>query len=266
VNATSRQLAINNASGASDDAPEAVAFSDLLVASTGSKYAYCQDGLLLRPKSGAQVVACHDLLDAEILTKLINRFSTQFEGADRRAIVSMWTLYYFSTLTIAVAVAGLELRRIVPASLEDMRLCIDPQTAAPQAFVLPGFGRETDELSIENVLHSVLRRHCEPLIEAIAANCGVGRRMLWNNVAAYLDWIVDEIQRTTGRQDIARETARYKVAIWSDGWKNPLHGLIRPECGENGEAYGRRKVCCLRYGLPGVGGCGLSCPLPQGRA
>jgi ferric iron reductase protein FhuF len=266
VSATNREVAINNASGASSDAPEAVEFSDLLVTATGNKYAYCKDALLLRPKSDSQVVSCRDLIDADIFAKLVDRFSVQFEGADRRAIVSMWTLYYFSTLTIAVAVAGLELRRIVPASLKDMRLCIDPQTAAPQAFVLPDLGRESDVLSIEDVLHSVLRRHCEPLIDAIAANSGVGRRMLWNNVAAYLDWIVDEIHKTTNQQDIASETARYKVAIWSDGWKNPLHGLIRPECGENGEAYGRRKVCCLRYGLPGVGGCGISCPLPQGRA
>ncbi len=32
-----------------------------------------------------------------------------------------------------------------------------------------------------------------------------------------------------------------------------------------GIGHGRRRVCCLRYALPGVPGCGMVCPLPEGR-
>jgi ferric iron reductase protein FhuF len=266
MHANGRQSVIGKHQGASYDAPEPVEFSALLVAATGDRYAYCKDSLVLRPKAGTRVVACRDLADAATFAGLIDRFSHRFAGADRRAIVSMWTLYYFSTLTIAVAVAGLELKRKLPAALDDVSLCVDPDTAAPQAFVLPDFGHEAAIAPIETMLHALLRGHCEPLIEAMVAHSGVGRRLLWNNVAAYLDWIVGEIGRTNTRPDIAGAIAFYQRDAWSDGWKNPLNGLIRQECDENGNACGRRKVCCLRYGLPGVSGCGISCPLPQGRS
>lgn len=257
---------MKKASGASDNAPDPVDVSDLFTGRTGLRYGYCKDSLVLRPKAGSEVVACSDLIEADIFAELIDRFSVQFEGADRRAIVSMWTLYYFSTLTIAVAVAGLELGRTLPASIDEMSLCVDSSTGAPQAFLLPHLGVETDAISIESALHSVLALHAAPLIDALARNSGVGRKMLWTNVAAYLDWIVDEIGRQSDRPAAAGFAASYRSEIWAEGWKNPTHGLIRRECDDKGEAYGRRKVCCLRYGLPGVGGCGISCPLPQGRA
>jgi ferric iron reductase protein FhuF len=264
--ATQRQHSADFGSGASDDAPEPSTFAQLMTVATGARYAYCHDSLLLRPKAGSEVIACRDLLEAETFAALIDRFGAAYPGADRRAVVSLWTLYYFSTLTIAVAVAGLELRRILPAALEDLQLCIAPHTAAPQAFVLPDLGYVVDVASIEDILHAVLRLHCQPLIDAMVEHSGAGRRMLWNNVAAYLDWIVAAVGTTTDQPDVADAVSLYKLPIWSDGWKNPLHGLIRPECSDTGEVFSRRKVCCLRYGVPGIGGCGQSCPLPQGRS
>ena len=237
-----------------------------MTAATGTRYAYCHDSLLLQPKAGAEIVACRALADADVLAGLIDRFALAYPGADRRAVVSLWTLYYFSTLTIAVAVAGLELRRVVPVALDDISLCVDPQTAAPQAFLLPHLGQVRGVLSIEHILHPMLRQHCEPLIDAMTAHTGVGRKLLWNNVAAYLNWIVEEIGRTTRQPDFPDAVNAYHAPVWSDGWKNPLFGLIRPHCGDDGQVCARRKICCLRYGLPGIGGCGLSCPLPQGRA
>ncbi|MBS1165685.1 MAG: TonB-dependent siderophore receptor [Proteobacteria bacterium] len=58
-------------------------------------------------------------------------------------------------------------------------------------------------------------------------------------------------------------TSDHKLA---DGTDNPLQGLIKriPDAGGT-SLQSQRKVCCLRYLVPGVGGCGATCPLPQGR-
>ena len=245
--------------------PEPVEWADIVTEVTGDKYAYCTENFVLRAPADTEVIACADLCDKAVFAGLIDRFSLQYPGADRRSVASMWTQYYFARLMIAMAVAALELRRQLPLDLADVRLCVGVEFAAPRAFLLPHMGHETDVLPIGQALHGVLRLHAEPLIEAIAGNAGLGRKLLWTNVAAYLDWMVDEIGRVT-EQPAARVLASdYKTDIWANGAKNPTYGLIRRQLDEHGVAYGRRKVCCLRYGLPGVAGCGISCPLPQGQ-
>ncbi|QRM54193.1 siderophore-iron reductase FhuF [Sinorhizobium sp. BG8] len=94
--------------------------------------------------------------------------------------------------------------------------------------------------------------------------CGVSQRLLWNNAAAYLSWIVGEIEVFGGAQSPCGKCLM-ENECWSDGKRNPLYGTIRT-CEKDGNCFSCRKVCCLRYALPGVCGCGNLCPLPQGRA
>lgn len=224
---------------------------------------FCREKLLrCAPESGL-VLACKDLADPARFETVIARYMRKFPGSDRRAVVSMWTLYYFSTLTIAPSVHLFLHRLRVPLDLATSSLVCDAETGEPQAFVFQG--EVQPSAKPEDDLHRLLTGHVEPLVAAIAAGAGVAPKLLWNNVAAYLSWILKEI--AFRHESIAMEAglALVQDALWPDGRKNPMHGMMRVARQQCGMEFVQRKVCCLRYNLPGVGGCGESCPLPDGR-
>lgn len=247
------------------DLREIADFADLLTAEAAKKYPYCRGYFLLRPPQDSVVVECRDLLSTEVFAGLIDRFATSFPGADRRAVVSMWTMYYFSILMIGTAIAALEAHRVLPVALDHVGVCIKPKLGAPHAFVLPDFGAETNATDTDQALDAAVRMHAEPLVEAIAKGAGVSRKLLWTNISGYLFWIVDEVSRLSGPEHAAGWPELVRAKSWPDGRANPLHDLIRSVPDENGAPVARRRVCCLRYVLPGVAGCGAICPLPAGR-
>ncbi|MFS8056686.1 siderophore-iron reductase FhuF [Rhizobium sp. BR 317] len=236
----------------------------LLVRHGGEKYGFCRGKFLLDAPAGCDVIACSALCEADRFNSIIDRYGAAFLPADRRAIVSLWTLYYFSTLTINTALAWLELRRVLPVSLNEISLCLDRETATPVSFLLPDLG-QVRELDIHAAMTPLVRQHIAPLTDAISDHAHLSAKLLWGNAAGYLDWIVDE----TGRQSapaLAEEGAPlFSDPVFPDGEKNPLCGTLRSMTDESGLQFKRRKVCCLRYCLPDIGGCGLTCPLPQGR-
>ncbi len=256
-------------SGAATAAPSRPArvadFDALLAARTGEKYAYCRSRFLCEVPSGLRCIACRDLLDADLFCDVIDRYTAKYGVADRRAVVSMWTMYYFSILMIGAAISWLELRRRLPLALDEMTICLDPETAEPRAFVLAGTGDAAPDLSIHAAIHDLFRRHVEPLVEAVADLGHISRKLLWANAAGYFSWAVMETGRQTDPKLAAEGSALLDQPFWPDGWKNPLHGMIRRECDAETVGHGRRRVCCLRYALPGVPGCGMVCPLPEGR-
>ena len=112
-----------------------------MVRRLGEKYGFCRGKFLLDVPADCDVIACSALSEADCFNGIIDRYAARFPEADRRAIVSLWTLYYFSTLTINTAVAWLALRRYLPVSLDEVSVCLDRETAMPVSFLLPDFGQ-----------------------------------------------------------------------------------------------------------------------------
>lgn len=227
------------------------------------KYPYAKGYFMLRPPEDTEIVSCRDLLVPATLTALLERFAVSFPDSDRRAVASLWSMYYFSTLTIGAAIAALEAGRTLPLKLDEIGLCLQNGTAQPHGFLLSGPGHEGG--SETTALEEVLKRHAEPLIEALVVAGRVSRKLLWSNVLSYLGWIVDEIAGSSVGGAAPRWAGLVRDRSWPDGWLNPMHGLIRPEVDESGAPCARRRVCCLRYALPSIGGCGAICPIPAGR-
>ncbi|MCW1409006.1 siderophore-iron reductase FhuF [Rhizobium sp. 1AS11] len=226
-------------------------------------FSYCRGKLLgSLPQTGI-VVSCRDLCDRAIFDEIIGRYAQKFPGSDRRAIVSMWTLYYFSMLTIAPSVHMFVNRIALPMEVDQLSLVCNEQTGEPEAFVMSGRPEATSDPAGE--LHRLMLGHAEPVIAAIAANAGVAPKLLWNNVAAYLSWILKEIAHRHEPVLVEGGLALLEEAQWPGGGRNPMFGMIRIARQQCGLEFVRRKVCCLRYNLPGVGGCGEACPLPEGR-
>ncbi|MDX3926422.1 MAG: siderophore-iron reductase FhuF [Shinella sp.] len=237
-----------------------------LTGELGERFSYCRGKLLLEPGENHRIVPCRSLLEKAVFDAEIEAYSGLFPGADRRALVSMWTMYYFGALFLSSAVSGFLFRLNVPAGLDELSLLADTRTAAPSAFLLPRekWPREA-EADPEEAMEALLREHARPLVQAVAAHGGVSQRLLWNNISAYLSWIVEEIGAFRGPGCAVEGRCLMENECWRDGQRNPLHGTIRL-CEKNGNCVSCRKVCCLRYALPGVCGCGDICPLPQGRA
>ena len=85
-------------------------------------FSYCRGKLLSALPQTGIVVSCRDLCDRAIFDEIIGRYAQKFPGSDRRAIVSMWTLYYFSMLTIAPSVHMFVHRIALPMEVDRLSL------------------------------------------------------------------------------------------------------------------------------------------------
>lgn len=236
----------------------------LLAPVAAGKYPWLAGSLRLSVPSGAECLPCEALTDPAVLGAVIDRFGARFGGADRRAVVSLWTACYFSLLGIGSAIAWLELRRVLPLALHEAGICLDRDSGAPLAFCLRDLGGVAPEAGLHAAMAPPLRHHAEPLIATIARAERLSQKVIWGNAAGYLDWIVEEAGRLTDPALAVEGRVLLDAPAWPDGWRNPMHGALRPLC-EGGARVMRRRVCCLRHALPGVGGCGATCPLPEGR-
>jgi ferric iron reductase protein FhuF len=233
------------------------------------------DGLIPEPLSylrgtlrfdagGSETVSCRDLCDPQHFDAVIGRYAVRFPDTDRRAAVSVWTMYYFSHLVVSPLLFWLVDRRVLALGAGDLTARFDPETILPAGFVLQDAGRADASASVFDAMESAIRGHAEPLVRTISAQTGVSPKLLWSNVAVYADWVIREVGASMPeRRDAA--LALLENNNWPDGSPNPLAGWIRQETGPDGACFSQRRVCCLRYLLPGVPGCGMICPIPAGR-
>ncbi|MBA8840955.1 siderophore-iron reductase FhuF [Ochrobactrum sp. RH2CCR150] len=229
------------------------------------RFAYCRGKMLLASPEENAIIPCSDLTDAAVFSEVIERFASSFPGGDRRAIISMWTMYYFSIVSITPTVLRLVCGKRLPLKLDRTVLVCKPANAAPTALLLDHSGDDANAPERTFDLLALMRDHIEPLIEAICTNAKVAPKLLWNNVAGYYSWIVDEIGTHVNPDLGLAGRALLDEPLWPDGGKNPMYGMMRTAQPACGNAIVQRKVCCLRYTLPGVAGCGQLCPLPNGR-
>ena len=214
---------------------------------------------------GAPRLACRDLLTEEGFQSAVARLLGRHSGVDRRAVLSVWSMYYFSHLAIGPAILWLKFRHAVPLSADALDLCLNAETGLPETIVVRDAAAQIPAVTGHHAFEALLFDHAAPLIGQFA-RAGLSPRLLWSNLAVYLEWIVrelgDRIDPRLGEEGVAL----LQCERWPDGRPNPLLGLLGRTCEGGADEVTRRRVCCLRYLLPGVPGCGMICPLPSGRA
>ena len=200
------------------------------------------------------------LLRPGVLRGLLDRYTRQYGTADRRAGVSMWMQTYAVRLVYPVLAANLMAGRDLPVALEQVTLLVGPE-GGPRGFVLPHAGSACTARGLARFA-PLVRAHLAPLIAALAAEDRITPRLAWSNAAVRIAGTV-EIARGQNRLDpaaAADAALLLSASAWPDGWANPVQDPYREVCGVQA-----RRVCCLRYMLPGFEGCGASCPVPGGR-
>lgn len=223
-------------------------------------FVHYKDALAL-PGEHSSVISGRDLLDRNVSENLLARFAQVHAGGDRRAIVSMWTQWHFGTLIIPTTAALLLLGRDLPVELDRISLAVD-DTGKTAAIILPG-AEPPETLDPEGCFSRLFRSHVEPLIRSFAGQFRVSPRLLWNNAADIFEWALDQAEAIgTVRSDALHEgRLLLSSRLARNGQANPMFGLVRYLDQDDGTLR-QRKICCLRYLLPGVACCGSICPTP----
>jgi len=226
-------------------------------------HAWCADKLMLSANLG-DGVPLPDFFAGRAFAEAIDRYAAISNGSDRRAVVSMWSLYYFAGLIIPHLVARRIGRRLLPVSFERMTIALS-DNGLPRAFGVP-HGGVVEAIPVADdfeAIEPLLETHLFQAVDALKMH-GISAKLCWNNAAVYIDYTL----RATGAPEMTA-ARRFDLPLFirgclPNGGVNPLSGCIK-QVEENGECLTRRKVCCLRYMLPGIPSCGNLCALPEKR-
>ncbi len=179
-------------------------------------------------------------------------FADAHPGAERKAVASLWSAHLFAGLIAPTLAAGVRLGVVLPIG----GLRFEPETG------LPGSVHLAEEFALPAPLHSqvdrLLSETVSPLIRSLRAETGLSVRLLWENAGGHLFWTLKTIAREhLVRADEASEALR--ALRWPREACAALT-LMRADALAGLEAP-RRRVCCLRHGLPGFSKCEGICPL-----
>jgi ferric iron reductase protein FhuF len=184
-------------------------------------------------------------------------FAQRFPGADERAILSYWSQFYFAALIIPAFAAMVRLRRVLPLEWDAIRCDINAEGLV-ERFWLPHEGR-LDVSSLVNTGMAALRGlHLRPFIQECASWSGLSRRVLWCNAGTMLDFAIRELDGGGIVTDFMRDQT---ISLETAGRGEAGTLLFQPYRPIASPMIKQRTVCCLRYRLPDVPGCGSSCPL-----
>lgn len=228
-------------------------------------FPYCAGKFGPDAAADAPRFACRDLLTEDGLPSAVARLVGRHSGVDRRAVLSVWSMYYFSHLAIGPAILWLKFRRAVPLSPDALDLRLNAGTGLPETIVVRDPNAQVPAATVHHAFEALIFDHAAPVIGQFA-RAGLSPRLLWSNLAVYLEWIVRELGGKVDPRLCEEGLALLECERWPDGRPNPLFGLLGRTCEGGADEFTRRRVCCLRYLLPGVPGCGMICPLPSGRA
>lgn len=201
------------------------------------------------------------LLERPTFGQVLNRYARRFGGSDRRAVASLWSQYCFGSLITPFVAASLLGGRTLPVTLDSVGLVLEE--GQPSGLDLPHAGRPAQLADAFERFEPLFRGQIAPLIDRLADHSGASPRLFWCNAAVIFDWAVRQAA-TVRPAPHDPEPFRHRLLdspTWPDGQPNPLYGAFRPPAGSPEQP--QRRVCCVRYILPGVPGCGPYCPLDR---
>lgn len=198
--------------------------------------------------------------------RLLDAMTLRYAGdAQRhaRALLSQWSKFYFRLAAPAAVAAAVTLRR--PLSMPARRCTVVLRDGMPDALYLPAdaLGPITQEPGERYV--SLLRDHLDVVAGLLSEVANIAPRVLWSNAGNLLDASF-EAHAGGASEGQARGDAAWLFGSPSlfGGEPNPLRHAVRPMTPRSAllcAPFRARRVCCLRYEIPGERRLCSSCPL-----
>jgi ferric iron reductase protein FhuF len=199
----------------------------------------------------------------ETFSAFVDELLARYKTDERLALVSLWSKWYFSTFLAPVMAANLLLQRALPIALRDVGLKLGDD-ARPQALHLRDAGQPLPECTAFERFQTLIEQHLEPVIETLASVSRASPRLFWSNAGNTFEFVTTRIDLHPLANPDSTLPAReiLSARLRPDGRRNPLFAPVRyHDIGED-EPQRLRRICCIRYRLPGVGYCS-SCPLDE---
>ncbi|CAA2136662.1 siderophore-iron reductase FhuF [Methylobacterium bullatum] len=174
-----------------------------------------------------------------------------FETADRRALVSLWTQYYLPALIIPYFTALSRLGRALPIGFDRVGFELDEGGIVSRFIVAEEDDRRAGP---EPGLDPLIEGHLRPFFDLCQTHYGLSRHVLWCNAGVTADFALRALSG-----DALPASSRAEACLGRCGGdafgRCPLAQAFR------GGEERRRRVCCMRYRIPGVPSCGALCPV-----
>ncbi|KUL94566.1 hypothetical protein DK26_16660 [Bosea sp. WAO] len=212
-------------------------------------------GKVLPDYGGDEVSRAVDLADLPTLADVIDRFASRYPGCDRRTVASLWSQLYFAFVVPPVIASQLVPGPVINSSLDAMglRLADDGAPvglACTLAAITPVAKGQGNEIA------GFVCGHLAIMVRAISGVTDLAPKLLWQNAAGYLAWAVGAVAGDPCR---SREAALHLAAdVLADGTRNPIRSFVTLRS-EDRKLFPKRRICCLRSGLPGRSSC-ADCP------
>lgn len=218
--------------------------------------------ILVLPDDPRLAIPVRELITTDGLAWLLEHYRRFQPGDDRRALVSQWSRTYFVKLIVPTVAANMVLGHELPVALDKLEVILGDD-GLPEAFRLPHEGQpfESKPEGPFERFKELLDGNFEPLIEGWNQQVKLSRKVLWNNAANYVEWLVHAM---AGLGLPAEMLADGKQLIESerrpDGGKNPMFSPVRyVERSSGPSPLRQRRQCCIRYRLPELALC-ENCP------
>ncbi|WP_109481449.1 siderophore-iron reductase FhuF [Paraburkholderia sp. C35] len=217
----------------------------------------------LHANDGAQVRVPLTQLAAQreaILDAMTLRYGGDAER-HARALLSQWSKYYFRLAVPAALVAALALQR--PLDMAPERCVLLLRDGMPEALYLPhdALGEAQEEAAIRYA--SLVDEHLRGVIDMLASMTKIAPRVLWSNVGNLLDSLFE----LCASMPVAGSDAAWLFEsreLFGRDEPNPLRAPVRdvtPRSPLLPAPFRARRVCCVRYEIPGEDQLCASCPL-----
>ncbi|OEC33741.1 ferric iron reductase protein FhuF [Pseudomonas cuatrocienegasensis] len=196
---------------------------------------------------------------AEFIGTLAERHAT----GDLLALTSIWSKWYFSSFMASTLAANLLLQRSLPIALDDIGVVLSTQDR-PLGLRLPNDGSALLPCPPFERLRTLIEAHLEPAIEVFAEVSRASPRLFWSNAGNTFEFVTSrlELHPLASADCTAPARAVLNSRLRPDGRRNPLFAPVHYRDIGTDEPQRLRRICCIRYRLPGIGYCS-SCPLDR---
>ncbi len=193
--------------------------------------------------------ACH-LGETGAFDRALGAFAAAYDEPDRAALVSLWSMYYLAALVVPPTAALLCRDHVLPVGFAEIGVAIGASGLA--AFRLPDGGCPADLRGCRR-FDTLVEGHLAPFVTLCAARANLSTRVFWSNAAVMLDWVLGELRAA---ETLPEARAEAEALLAGHAGACRLAHPLRIEA----DGTRTRRVCCLRYRLPGVADCGSLCP------